>query len=40
VSLRVGADEWRAAGLVYRHGPQRLELQGPLRVTLTPQAGR
>jgi lipopolysaccharide export system protein LptC len=40
VSVRVGADGLRAAGLVYRHAPQRLELKGPLQVTLTPRAGR
>jgi hypothetical protein len=36
----VGSDELRAAGLVYRHATQRLDLKGPLQVTLTPRAGR
>ncbi|MFN9745690.1 MAG: LPS export ABC transporter periplasmic protein LptC [Betaproteobacteria bacterium] len=40
VRVRVGGDELRAAGLAYRHASQRLELKGPLQVTLTPQAAR
>jgi lipopolysaccharide export system protein LptC len=40
VRVLVGGDELRAAGLVYRHATQRLDLKGPLRVTLTPRAAR
>ncbi len=40
VLVRHGATELRAAGLVYAHAAQRLELKGPLQVTLTPRATR
>ena len=40
VRVRVGGDELRADGLVYRHATQRLDLKGPLQVTLTPRAAR
>lgn len=40
VLVRHGANELRAAGLVYAHATQRLELKGPLQVTLTPRAER
>jgi lipopolysaccharide export system protein LptC len=40
VRVRVGADELRAAGLVWRHASQRLELKGPLQLTLAPRAAR
>ena len=38
VLVRHGATELRAAGLLYAHASQRLELKGPLKVTLTPRA--
>ncbi len=38
VLVRHGATELRAAGLVYAHATQRLELKGPLQVVLTPRA--
>jgi lipopolysaccharide export system protein LptC len=38
VLVRHGATELRAAGLLYEHASQRLELKGPLKVTLTPRA--
>ncbi|MEY3253272.1 MAG: hypothetical protein RL227_2245 [Pseudomonadota bacterium] len=38
VLVRHGATEMRAAGLLYSHASQRLELKGPLQVTLTPRA--
>ena len=37
VLVRHGATELRAAGLLYAHASQRLELKGPLKVTLTPR---
>ncbi len=37
VLVRHGATELRAAGLLYAHATQRLELKGPLQVTLTPR---
>jgi lipopolysaccharide export system protein LptC len=37
VLVRHGSTELRAAGLVYAHATQRLELKGPLRVVLTPR---
>ncbi len=37
VLVRDGSTELRAAGLVYAHATQRLELKGPLQVTLTPR---
>ncbi len=38
VLVRHGATELRADGLLYAHASQRLELKGPLKVTLTPRA--
>ena len=40
VRVRQGDNELQAAGLVYAHATQRLELKGPLQVTLTPRAAR
>lgn len=40
VLVRHGATELRAAGLLYAHATQRLELKGPLKVTLTPRVAR
>jgi lipopolysaccharide export system protein LptC len=40
VLVRHGATELRAAGLTYAHASQRLELKGPLQVTLTPRVQR
>ncbi len=37
VLVRLGASEFRAAGLDYEHAGGRLELQGPLRAQLTPR---
>lgn len=38
VLVRHGASELRAAGLSYDHAARRLELKGPLRAVLAPQA--
>jgi lipopolysaccharide export system protein LptC len=40
VLVRHGSTELRAAGMVYAHATQRLDLTGPLQVVLTPRAGR
>lgn len=40
VQVRVGTNEWRAAGLDYDHATQRLELSGPMRAELAPRALR
>jgi lipopolysaccharide export system protein LptC len=40
VQVRRGGSEFRAAGLEYDHGTRRLDLSGPMRALIPPQATR
>jgi lipopolysaccharide export system protein LptC len=40
VQVQMGSTELHASGLDYDHGARRLELQGPLRATMAPPAGK